>query len=975
MRSARGCLTQFLGSYRTFFLAVRRVFRDGLVSAAVLLLCAGVALPAQEYSLRHFTGADGLANLSIQSLYQDHEGFLWVSTENGLFRYGGDRFEAFGPAQGLPSEFAFAMGEAPDGRILAGATTGLYRLSGVGFEHLPTPFHTVFWGQGIALVPTGRTYLATDQGLYELTPATSGSPQPYTYRRLYPSSADAAQPVYSVFREPNSDSLWFGCGLNVCHLTSSGVQTYTSEDGLPGIAIAFVVKDRDGAVWIRPRNKGVLVLPANETRFRRPEGPLSVYNGALGLDHSGRVLIASSSGLLIHAGSGWQFLDRRAGIRGDIFSILEDRQHSLWLGTGGRGLTQWRGYGDWENYTSLSGLPNDSVFEVLPLADGSVWAATESGVVHGEPRGESFEWRPSPEIGAVPAHSLQMTPEGDLWVGTAAKGIARYSVKTRHVQWFGPAEGLMGKLALTVRFDQKRRLWAATEAGLFFSDAPYKKFARAEGVPASWFWTIAETPDGTLWAVSTEGLFALAAGKWRHWDRASGLSNQDVVSLGAAPDNSVYVGYHHGGGIDRVRLSAKGMEIQTGLQRPGTDGLIYFLTFDRSGHLWAGTEHGVEVFDGARWTHYDSTDGLVWDDCDLGGFAAAADGSFWIGTSGGLSHLHPQPPASTDAPHVLFTGLTVGTSDVSERKQPSFPLNAGALVAHFAAPDALQDSNILFRYRLSGATSHFTETVEHQVEFAALAPGSYKLQVQVRDNRGEWSPHEATYAFSILTPWYRRGWFLTLLALVPFLVAVIVLRVRSLAAVRREVQLERIVAEKTADLRRANEELLLLSNVDALTGIANRRHFDQTLLSECERVRRSDSVLSLLLVDVDHFKALNDSAGHQKGDEYLMQLGRLLSLIARRQIDLAARIGGEEFAVVLPATDAREASRIGEAVRARVEALALAHAGSQSGVVTVSVGIATATPGAPRTPEALVAAADQALYRAKGKGRNRVESA
>ena len=940
----------------------------------MLLMLAAAAAPAQEYSLRNFTGTDGLANLSIQSLFQDHDGFLWVSTENGLFRYGGDRFKAFGPAEGLPSDFAFAMGEAPDGRILAGAKTGLYRLNEGRFEHQTTPFHIIYWTQGIARVPTGRTYLATDQGLYELVVSAAGAAQPYTYRRIYPADAHAAaEPVYAVFPESNPRSLWFGCGVNVCHLTDAGVQTYTDKDGLLDTPIAVLAKDRDGAVWVRARNKGILVLPAHEVRFRRPDAPVSTFIGGLGLDHAGRVLIASPSGLLTHSGSRWEFLDRHTGIRGDIFTILEDRQHSLWLGTGGRGLVQWRGYGDWENYSSLSGLPNDSVFGILPQADGSVWVATETGVAHGEPRGDSYEWHTTAALGAVPAHSLQMTADGDLWVGTAATGIARYSTKTQHVQWFGAAEGLTAKLALTIRFDRNHRLWAATEAGLFFSDAPYKKFARAEGVPVAWFWTLTETPEGTLWAASTEGLYALVSGKWQHWDHASGLSNQDVVSLGAAPDHSVYVGYHHGGGIDRVHLGAKGLEIHTGLQRPGTDGLIYFLTFDHLGHLWAGTEHGVEVFDGAHWTHYDSTDGLVWDDCDLGAFGAAADGSIWIGTSGGLSHFHPRVQNSNDSPHVLFTGLTVGTQDISGRTRPSIPLNAGALVAHFAAPDALQDSTVLFRYRLEGASSSFTETAEHQVEFASLAPGSYKLQVQVRDNRGEWSPHEAVYAFSILTPWYRRGWFLTLLALTPFLMALIVWRIRSLAARRRERELKRLVAEQTADLLRVNEELRHLTQVDGLTGIANRRHFDEVVNSECARVRRSGSVLSVLLVDVDHFKSLNDWAGHQKGDDYLVQIASVLDHTARRQIDLAARFGGEEFAIVLPATELHEAVRIAELLRAQVEGLALAH--PTSGVLTVSVGVATATAANPLGAEDLVAAADEALYRAKNKGRNRVESA
>jgi len=161
--------------------------------------------------------------------------------------------------------------------------------------------------------------------------------------------------------------------------------------------------------------------------------------------------------------------------------------------------------------------------------------------------------------------------------------------------------------------------------------------------------------------------------------------------------------------------------------------------------------------------------------------------------------------------------------------------------------------------------------------------------------------------------------------------------------------------------------------LDPLTGLANRRRFDQTLAQECARLKRSDSALSLILIDVDHFKSLNDSAGHQKGDEYLVILGRELTRTARRTIDLAARVGGEEFALILPSTKVPEALRIAESVRAEIESLHLPHPASPtSGWLTVSVGAASALPDHLNSPEELFAAADLALYQAKSLGRNRI---
>jgi len=158
-----------------------------------------------------------------------------------------------------------------------------------------------------------------------------------------------------------------------------------------------------------------------------------------------------------------------------------------------------------------------------------------------------------------------------------------------------------------------------------------------------------------------------------------------------------------------------------------------------------------------------------------------------------------------------------------------------------------------------------------------------------------------------------------------------------------------------------------------LTGLANRRIFDQTLVKECARLTRTGEQLSLVILDVDHFKALNDSQGHQRGDEYLVLLGAELTRLTRRRIDVAARIGGEEFAMILPETTAADAANLAESVRLAIAGLELSHPASMTApFLTVSAGVATATLGGWTTPEKLVSAADQALYGAKQTGRNRV---
>jgi two-component system chemotaxis family response regulator WspR len=203
------------------------------------------------------------------------------------------------------------------------------------------------------------------------------------------------------------------------------------------------------------------------------------------------------------------------------------------------------------------------------------------------------------------------------------------------------------------------------------------------------------------------------------------------------------------------------------------------------------------------------------------------------------------------------------------------------------------------------------------------------------------------------------------------------LRYHSAALISRQQRDEAFGALRESQrlLAEANVELKKMASVDGMTGIANRRQFDDTMQAEWQRGQREQQELTLLLCDVDCFKTYNDSYGHQAGDAALKAIAAVLASHLRRPADVAARYGGEEFAVILPATEAEGAQQVAESCRAGIEALALAHAGGAGGVVTISIGIASVVPSPDSTLEALIAAADKALYSAKGAGRNRVATA
>ncbi|MDO9295607.1 diguanylate cyclase domain-containing protein [Bradyrhizobium sp.] len=180
------------------------------------------------------------------------------------------------------------------------------------------------------------------------------------------------------------------------------------------------------------------------------------------------------------------------------------------------------------------------------------------------------------------------------------------------------------------------------------------------------------------------------------------------------------------------------------------------------------------------------------------------------------------------------------------------------------------------------------------------------------------------------------------------------------------------LGKRERELLATNDRLTVMASIDMLSGLANRRGFQSRLDFEWMKAQQYDSELSLLMIDVDHFKLFNDTYGHPEGDACLTRLGDTLSAVAGETMGFAGRYGGEEFCLLLPNTDAKRALEIGEMVRAAIQNLAMPHSTSSFLTVTASVGVACTRPNEKQQPGDLIEAADAALYAAKHRGRNTV---
>ncbi|HYO78711.1 MAG TPA: GGDEF domain-containing protein, partial [Thermoanaerobaculia bacterium] len=354
----------------------------------------------------------------------------------------------------------------------------------------------------------------------------------------------------------------------------------------------------------------------------------------------------------------------------------------------------------------------------------------------------------------------------------------------------------------------------------------------------------------------------------------------------------------------------------------------------------------------------------------------------WFASDKGLFRYDPSAAAGPGVPQPrpVIRRIVAGENQLVAAQPVRLRHDFGRMRIEFA-PGSYRPG-IAYQYRLDPIDTRWSEWSEEPfIDYTTLEANDYTFRLRARGPAVTVS-EEASWSFSVLPPWYRTGLAtaLWLLLAVAAVIAVIAIRTHRLS-VQAE-RLRRNVEEKTAELQQtvqllesANTQLEALSLEDDLTGIANRRSFDRALTDEWNRARRHEQSLALILLDLDHFKELNDRRGHPAGDDCLRRVGAFLAETIRRSGEIVARYGGEEFAILLPGVDADVAIRVAETLRDGIERIGVPYGNGTHRRVTASCGVAAMIPDATVTIESLVANADRALYAAKHSGRNCVRVA
>ncbi len=970
--------------------------------SAVLVLAALFAMPAAAleekslatYSREVWTTRDGLPHNQVNGIAQTPEGYLWFATWEGVVRYNGQEFRSFG-RQNVPAirdNGIRSVKVSPGGALVVATSRGgasvmrgeewtTYGIAeGLAQDELAAAIEDHagrLWAatesRGVTRLAAGKaTHFGVDQGL----------PSNDTFALL----------------EDGAGAVWVATGDGVARIEGERVQAFSTDAGLPDGSAFSLAMDEDGDLYVGTE-KGVYVGKAGRFAPVLADFPQEAIP-SLQVDAQGSLWIGTvNRGLMRLSDRGLETFDAAAGLPNNrVASLFADREGSLWVGTNA-GLLR---FADTPFITldSHHGLSDDYVRALLQDDDGSIWIGTSRGL---------DRWKDDAitRTEALSGDAILSLAEDDggLWVGTYSTGLARWqdgAIRERMTS----DTGLPSNQVRAVVSARDGTLWVGTSRGLMRRDADGRRSVLREedGLPRNFILSLFETASGDLWVGTTNGAALVSGGKAQPWDFTAMEQAQDVFGMHEDADGTIWFATDRGvirlrDGVPKIVGAVHGLPVDT----------IFQVVVDSYGNFWLTSNAGVvyvrreemeAVADGRQdrldYQQFAEPDGMGSAQCNGGAGPAAlraADGGIWVATAKGVAIVQPDqlPRYQLAPPPVVIEGLRVDDQTASANGSLVLPPGTRKLELDYVSLSYRTPEQIRYRYRLEGFDNGWVERNQRRnAQYTNLPPGQYRFQVSAAQRGSGWSPETASVNFEIQPRLYQRPWFLPVAGVGLALVLYAVYRARVSQLKSREAQLSRIVDERTRALSEKNTELESknetirkqseifeqLARTDTLTGLPNRRSMEETLGAAYQDAVLSDQPLCFGLLDIDHFKRINDGFSHDVGDEALRRVAKAMAdTMGRDNIgrwrgdERVARWGGEEFALLFPHADMAETLRQAERLRAAIEGIDCTDF-APGLKITASIGLAERT--GLSHHERLVSRADQRLYEAKHGGRNRV---
>jgi diguanylate cyclase (GGDEF)-like protein len=944
----------------------------------------------------------------VWDVVEDSGGDLWIATTGGLAKWqrSTDRMVR---QEELADQQIRALRYAPGANALWIGTrdAGVYRLDvatgrTTRFSHDPAQPSSLADNRiyALAVGRRGRLWVGTESGLDALDPTTGG---------FVHFGADPADPgsltdskVLAIC-EDDSGTLWVGTkgGLNRLDPGQNTFEHYrhrpVSPTSLADETVRAILRDSDGRLWVGTYQGLDLFDPTHGAFTHYRHDPRDT--ASLADDH--------------------------------VLSLAQDRGGVLWVGTRLGGADRWNPL-SWQfghvaaDPGNPEALGSPHVTSFAEDRAGRLWIGTfDAGLYVMERRtGEMTGYRHNPQnpksLASDQVMALLQDHRGYLWVGTLDAGLDRFDPATGSFAHYpsSPARpaGLSAKGVTSIIEDRLGRLWIGTYGGgleLFDPDTErFSHYRHDPNDPASLngdrVASLAEAPDGRLWVATMEKGLALLdprTGRFQRFEHRPGdsgsLPTNTLKCLFLDVADGLWVGTHSG--LSYLAPGARTFRTYTTKDGLSND-VVHGVRADHRGRLWLSTNNGLSCLDPrtGEVRTYGVSDGLQAAEFNFGASYQSATGELFFGGINGFNAFSPERLRRvTQPPALVLTAVTVAhrplPGPADQTKGVSLGFRDKVLGFDFAALDYTAPQRNRFAYKLDGFDPDWVFLTGRQgVTYTNLNAGRYTFRLRGANSDGQWSDQDLTVRVAVdaapwATPWAYAAYALLLIAGILGVVHVQQRRFAREAEYAHVLELRvqertRELSERQQELEQANDELAKASVTDSLTGLANRRFLTDYLEREVALLHRRylratqggpppNALIDLafVMIDLDYFKLVNDSAGHAAGDAVLRQLRDLLKSVSRSS-DIIVRWGGDEFLLVGRDLSYDGVAELCERIRAQAAQHVFEIGEGRVVRATCSLGFA----GYPffreqldaLTWEQAISLADRALYVAKASGRN-----
>lgn len=968
-----------------------------LIIFQILLFFAGFQNLFGQYRFDLWTTDNGLPQNGVRNITQTPDGYLWFTTFDGLVRFDGVQFTTFNKSntKGIINNRFTGLFSDKKGTLYAttmedGVLTIYRNGEFTSMTSSEVPGHYVnkiepdengemrFLVEDEPRTSKSWYYLRDGKFIFDevqqidtekmIYQGKSGTQWTITTTEIverrdektnvYPVEISKLDYRTSAF-EDSAGNLWVG-GNMVYRLKDGNIEEYSEKQGFPANSIYHSFwEETDGSVWFASGGSSSTGIGLLQYK----DGKMNVWGKAQGLFNT------------------------------SILSVFKDREGTVWLATN-KGLSRLRKE-IIHGYSTNDGIEYPEVYPIFRDSKENIWIGTNKGLsIYRDGKFETLDLQnagtdvPLPKMWRKDRMSVQSLWEdanGKMWIGLNGGIFLAQNGKAEIL------ESGEGHHVFAIRGDHEGNVWAATNKGLLqFRD--YRlvaSYSVKDGLPNEFMTFIFEDSKGKLWFGGFGGLTEFRDGKFINYTTENGLAGNYVRTIYEDRDGTFWIGTYDEGMSRFKDGEFFSYKAGNGLANNG----VFAIQEDRNGYFWISSNHGIyrvkrqelnDFADGKiariNSTVYGKQDGMLSTECNGGRQPASItdkDGKFWFPTQDGVVVVDSEAErANSLPPSVVIEGVTVEREAIDIRNGIEIEPGQKNIEIRYTGLSSIRSEQIRFQYKLEGHDQNWIDAgTKRTVYYSFLPPGRYVFHVKAGNSDGVWNETDAQIVIVLHPFLYQTKLFLFLCILMAAVALLVVWKLSVYQLETRERKLMRLVSERTRELADANLELELLANSDGLTKIGNRRRFETFLADEWHRAFRFKTEISLILLDIDHFKLYNDTYGHQAGDDCLQKVAEALAETIHRPTDLVARFGGEEFAVILGGTDAEGAKNIAEQAMENIKNLQIPHGKSQtSNFLTISVGIATTFPKFEITEADLIATADKALYQAKENGRNRIIS-